>query len=354
MAAEASSATAPRAPGAGLPLAVSMGDPAGVGLDITLAAWVRRRELNTPPFAIFADPSVVGARARSLGLSVSIQEFSVLAGVAGAFAEHLPVRVLDCAASVVAGRPDPANAGATIAAVELAVAAVERGEASAVVTAPIAKSVLAAAGFAHPGHTEFLAELARRRHAEFRTSPVMMLACGELKVVPLTIHIPLAAVPGRISEILILETVRTMHAALGRDYGLHDPRIAVAGLNPHAGESGTIGTEERDVIAPALDALRSEGIRVSGPHSADALFHAEARRGYDAVLAMYHDQALIPIKTLAFDSGVNVTLGLPFVRTSPDHGTAFDIAGTGRASPASFIAALQMAAAIAARRSAKS
>jgi 4-hydroxythreonine-4-phosphate dehydrogenase len=218
------------------------------------------------------------------------------------------------------------------------------------VTNPIAKSVLYAAGFAHPGHTEFLAALGERHAPGRRFHPVMMLAAPELRIVPLTVHIPLAEVPRAISRGLIFETVRTTWDALRRDFAIAQPRIAVTGLNPHAGEGGAIGAEERQVIAPAILELQSEGLTVTGPHPADTLFHAAARRGYDAVIAMYHDQALIPVKTLAFDTAVNVTLGLPFVRTSPDHGTAFDIAGQGRASPESLIAALKLAHDIAARR----
>jgi 4-hydroxythreonine-4-phosphate dehydrogenase len=249
------------------------------------------------------------------------------------------------------GSPDIGNAPAIIAAIEAVTAAVMLGEASAVVTNPIAKHVLRSADFPFPGHTEFLAALAER-HTGKPARPVMMLASHELRVVPLTVHCALVEVPKAITRVLIFETVRTTYAALRRDFGISAPRIAVAGLNPHAGEEGTMGREEVDTIAPAIADLRAEGLSVTGPHSADTLFHAAARRGYDAVVAMYHDQALIPLKTIGFDEGVNVTLGLPFVRTSPDHGTAFDIAGQGRASPSSFIEALKLASAIAAARAA--
>jgi 4-hydroxythreonine-4-phosphate dehydrogenase len=251
------------------------------------------------------------------------------------------------------GRPDPANGAAVIAAIEQATAAVVRGEAAAVVTNPIAKGVLYKAGFTHPGHTEFLADLASRLVGNGPWRPVMLLASDELRVVPLTIHIPLAEVPKALSQELIVETACILNDALVRDFGLgveRRPRIAVTGLNPHAGEDGAMGTEEQTIIAPAIASLRQQGLDVTGPHPADTLFHAEARAGYDAVIAMYHDQALIPIKTLAFDRAVNVTLGLPFVRTSPDHGTAFDIAGTGKASAASLSAALDLAAQMAANR----
>ncbi len=234
----------------------------------------------------------------------------------------------------------------------MATAAVAAGDALALVTNPIVKRTLDLAQLPYPGHTEFLAELAVRHGATRRPRPVMMLAAEELKVVPTTVHIPLSAVPGALTRALIVETVRITATALVEDFGIARPRIAVAGLNPHAGEGGLIGSEERDVVAPAVAELAAEGIAVAGPLSADTLFHAEARATYDAAVAMYHDQALIPIKTLAFDRGVNVTLGLPFVRTSPDHGTAFALAGTGKARPDSFIAALRMAHEIGLRRAA--
>jgi len=334
------------------PLAVTMGCPAGIGPDISLAAWLHRKERDLPAFVCFADARVLFERARGLGLDVPIQEVGTSAEAGGVFRRALPVRNVTCAAAVVPGRPDGANSGATIASIEAAVAEVEAGHACAVVTNPIAKSVLYAAGFSHPGHTELLAALAERAHPGRQFPPVMMLACDALKVVPLTIHIPLTAVARSISRERICGTLATMRAALIRDFGIPSPRIAVTGLNPHAGEQGAIGSEERDIIAPAIAEAKAGGLDVTGPHSADALFHAGARRTYDAVLAMYHDQALIPIKTLAFDESVNVTLGLPFVRTSPDHGTAFDIAGTGGASAESFIAALRLAASMASRRAA--
>jgi 4-hydroxythreonine-4-phosphate dehydrogenase len=239
-----------------------------------------------------------------------------------------------------------------IAAIEAATAAVARGEASALVTNPIAKHVVASASFPYPGHTEFLGALAARHWPGRPHTPVMMLAAPSLRVVPLTVHCRLADVPGAITRDLILETAHITHAALKRDFGIAAPRLAVTGLNPHAGEEGSMGREEIEVIAPAIAALRAEGLAVTGPHPADTLFHAAARARYDAVLCMYHDQALIPFKTVAFEDGVNVTLGLPFVRTSPDHGTAFDIAGEGRASARSFIEALKLAASIAAARAA--
>lgn len=335
--------TPPRGPSAEAipPLAVTMGDPAGVGLDILLDVWVRRRALDLPELRVFGDGDALAARAALLRYpAAALDDLSIETSAR-------------CPAPVAAGRPDPANGPAVISAIAAAVTAIHAGRASAVVTLPIAKETLYASGFRYPGHTEFLAALAAAHWPEAApVRSVMMLASDELRVVPLTIHIPLAAVPGAITTDAIVGTVRIMAAALERDFAMSLPRIAVCGLNPHAGEGGTIGREEETIIRPALAALRAEGYRVTGPHSADTLFHAPARTRYDAVLAMYHDQALIPIKTLAFDRGVNVTLGLPFVRTSPDHGTAFDIAGAGTASPESFLAALRLAADLARRRAA--
>lgn len=335
--------------GSPTPLAVSMGDPAGIGLDITLMAWRDRLQRGLPPFVMFADAGSLRERARDLSLTVPIETIHTLADAVSIFASALPLVQIDLPVPAVAGAPRSDAAQAIIAAIEQATAAVMRGEAEAVVTNPIAKSVLYEAGFPYPGHTEFLAELAGR-HAPGRHVPVMMLACDELRVIPLTIHVPLATVPAAITRQLIFDTVRLTYEALVRDVGIARPRIAVCGLNPHAGEGGTIGREDIDVIAPAIAELRAEGLIVTGPHSADTMFHAQARQTYDAVLCMYHDQALIPIKTLAFDRGVNVTLGLPFVRTSPDHGTAFSLAGTGAASAESFIAACRMAHDLSRRR----
>ncbi|TQF79761.1 4-hydroxythreonine-4-phosphate dehydrogenase PdxA, partial [Elioraea sp. Yellowstone] len=242
------------------------------------------------------------------------------------------------------GRPDPAHGPAIIRSVERAVALARADEAAAVVTNPLAKTTLLAGGIGHAGHTSWLAELAGGGE------PVMMLASPLLRVVPVTVHIPFAAVPSALTVERIVAAGRIAAAALRADFGLGRPRLAVTGLNPHAGEAGTIGREEIDVIRPAIEALRAEGLAASGPHPADSLFHARAREGYDAVLCMYHDQALIPIKTLDFAGAVNVTLGLPIVRTSPDHGTAYDIAGRGVADASSLIAAIELAAAMAARR----
>jgi 4-hydroxythreonine-4-phosphate dehydrogenase len=329
------------------PLAVSMGDPAGIGPDITLMAWMARQARQIPPFALYGDSTVLRARAKALNILVPIQEIESLATAAETFAHALPVIGGALAGPIAPGQPSAASASATIAAIDQATAAAMSGSARALVTNPIAKHVLYAAGFRHPGHTEYLAHLAQASHPGETIVPVMMLASRSvepgLRVVPATIHIPLADVPNALTAASLATTIRITHVALRSDFGIATPRIAVAGLNPHAGERGTIGTEETTLIAPVIAALKSEGLNVTGPHSADTLFHAAARTGYDAVVAMYHDQALIPIKTLAFDSGVNITLGLPFVRTSPDHGTAFDIAGTGKASPESLIQALLLA-----------
>lgn len=333
-----------------LPLAVSMGDPAGIGLDITLAAWRDRSERAVPPFVLYADAQLVRQRARMLGISANVVDLARPSEAVTAFGDAMPVIAVPVGVTVVPGQPETKAARAVIESVERATAAVIAGEAAAIVTNPIAKSVLYDAGFTHPGHTEFLAELANRHLPGRRFLPVMMLAAPMLRVVPLTIHIPLAAVPGAITRTLIFETVRITHESLRRDFAIAQPRLAVCGLNPHAGENGSIGDEELRVIAPAIAELRAEGLAVSGPHSADTLFHAAARQAYDAGICMYHDQALIPIKTLAFDEGVNVTLGLPFVRTSPDHGTAFALAGTGRANPDSFIASCKLARDMSLRR----
>lgn len=326
----------------GAVLAVTMGDPAGIGLDVTLMTWLARAP-ELPPFVLLADPDAVAARAQLLGIDIPIERMTQPRDAEEAFVRALPVLPMPLAEPVIVGRPSTANAAATIASITRAVELVVAGACIGVVTNPIAKQTLYAAGFRHPGHTEYLSELAERHRPERRWPPVMMLAAPMLRVVPVTVHIPLCDVPRALSADLIVATARITAEGLKRDFGIAAPRLSVAGLNPHAGEGGTIGREDEEIIRPAVELLRREGLAISGPHSADTLFHAAARSGYDAVLAMYHDQALIPLKTLAFDDGVNVTLGLPFVRTSPDHGTAFDIAGTGRARPDSFLAALRLA-----------
>ena len=325
-----------------LPLALTLGEPAGIGPDITLAVWQRRDELALPPFYLLADPDFLARRARHLGLDVPLRVVEPDAA-AKAFAAALPVVALAERVTAAPGQPDQSSGPAAIASIRRAVADVFAGRAHAVVTNPVAKAVLYRTGFAEPGHTEFLARLAQEATGR-AAHPVMMLWSPELAVVPVTIHLPVREVPQRLTVELIAETGRIVAHDLRARFGIARPRLALAGLNPHAGEEGALGAEDAAVVAPAVERLRREGIDARGPLPADTMFHAAARRSYDAALAMYHDQALIPIKTLAFDHAVNVTLGLPFVRTSPDHGTAFDIAGTGRADPASLVAALRLAA----------
>ncbi len=329
-----------------------MGDPAGIGLDITLKAWAAREKEELAPFVLFADPIAVAERARSLRLAVPIAPIETLAVASETFRSALPLRPVSLPVRARPGVPDPANAPAVISAIEQAIAAVVRREAAAVVTNPIAKHVVASPAFPYPGHTEFLAALAERHWPKRRFRAVMMLAAQGFRVVPFTVHCRLADVPGALTREGICETVRITHEALRRDFRVRHPRIAVTGVNPHAGEEGSMGREEIDVIEPAIADLCAEGLNVTGPHPADTLFHAAARTTYDAAVCMYHDQALIPFKTIAFENGVNVTLGLPFVRTSPDHGTAFDLAGKRGASAQSFMESLKLAAAIAAARAA--
>ncbi len=307
-------------------IALSCGEPAGIGPEIAVAAWQALR--HDIPLIWIGDPAHLPA-------GTPVQDYT-------ATARHDPnrlmVRALDLKTPRTHGRPDPAHAPGIIRAIELGVQMVSDGATHAICTAPIHKAALIdGADFAYPGHTEFLAHLAGSDRA------VMMLACDMLRVVPTTIHIALSEVPRALTPDLLRDTIRTTHSALIQDFGIATPRIAVAGLNPHAGEDGKMGREELEMITPVLDALRGEGITVLGPMSADTMFHAGARAAYDVAVCMYHDQALIPIKTLDFSGGVNVTLGLPFIRTSPDHGTAFDIAGTGKADPTSMIAAIKMA-----------
>ncbi len=320
------------------PLALTLGDPAGIGPEIALKAWAARETAGLAPFLLLGDPAFLRARADALGLDVPLAT-ATPEDAAGVFPRALPVMDLGVPVAATPGRPDPGTAPATLRSIEAAVGLVQAGRARAVVTNPIAKSVLYEAGFRHPGHTEFLAALA----GDPPPRPVMMLWCEAMAVVPVTVHIPLKDVPGALTEDLVVETGRIVARDLAERFGVPAPRLAVAGLNPHAGEGGALGLEDDAVIRPAVARLRAEGIAAWGPAPADTLFHARARASYDAALAMYHDQALVPVKTLAFDEAVNVTLGLPFVRTSPDHGTAFDIAGRGVARPDSLVAALRLA-----------
>jgi len=327
-----------------LPLAMTMGDPAGIGPELILRAWLRRREIGYP-FFVIADPAALRELARQLNLDVPVVSVEAQQAT-GSFDRALPVVPLAALFLAQPGRPDSANAAATIESIESAVTTVRRGLAGAVVTNPIAKHVLYDAGFRHPGHTEFLGELARSWGEQ--AQPVMLLWSKELAVVPVTVHIPLAEVAPRLTVGLIVSTARIVARDFARRFAIPRPRLAMSGLNPHAGEAGAMGREEIETIAPAIAQLRADGIDVTGPHPADTMFHAAARRRYDVAITMYHDQGLIPIKTLAFDTGVNVTLGLPFVRTSPDHGVAFDIAGKGVANPTSLIEATRLAARLAA------
>ncbi len=333
------------------PLALTLGEPAGIGPDITLAAWLRRAELALPPFYLLGDPQFIKRRAKLLGLDVPIKVVEPAKAIA-TFARALPVVKLDLVITAEPGAPDATSAPAAIGSIDRAVADVLAGKAAAIVTNPVAKNVLYRAGFQDPGHTEYLARLSFEATGN-PAWPVMMLWSPEVAVVPVTIHMPYKDVVQRLTRDLIFETGRVVAHDLAERFGIARPRLAVAGLNPHAGEDGTLGSEDASVVRPAVERLIADGIEARGPLAADSMFHESARKTYDAALCMYHDQALIPIKTLAFDHAVNVTLGLPFVRTSPDHGTAFDIAGTGKANPASLIAALRLAARLAASDAAK-
>jgi 4-hydroxythreonine-4-phosphate dehydrogenase len=330
-----------------LPLALTLGEPAGIGPDITFAAWRRRAELDLAPFYLLADPAFVERRAQLVAPDVTIAVVEPQAA-GTAFNTALPVVDIGVPVTAEPGHPDRSSAPAALAAIRRAVADVYAGAASAIVTNPIAKNVLYRSGFAEPGHTEYLGKLAEEA-AGVAAQPVMMLWSPELAVVPVTIHLALKDVVARLTSDLIVDTGRIVARDLRDRFNIARPRLAIAGLNPHAGEDGALGDEDQIVVRPAVERLKSEGIDARGPMPADSLFHEAARASYDVALAMYHDQALIPIKTLAFDHAVNVTLGLPFVRTSPDHGTAFDIAGTGRADPTSLIAALRLAATLSSR-----
>ena len=338
-------------PGAGLPslppLALTLGEPAGIGPDLTLAVWRRRNALALPPFYVVADPDFLKRRAGLIGLNVPLKVVTP-ADAVNVFARALPVVPLEVSVTAAPAKPDASSAPAAVASIRRAVVDVMAGRAAAVVTNPINKNVLYGAGFEEPGHTEFLARLTAESTGK-RVMPVMLLWSPELAVVPVTIHVALKDVFGLLTRELIVETGRIVAREFVERFGVAKPRLAVAGLNPHAGEEGTLGREDVEIVQPAVAQLRAEGIDARGPAPADTMFHSQARTTYDVALCMYHDQALIPIKTLAFDHGVNVTLGLPFVRTSPDHGTAFDLAGSDRADPSSLVAALKLAARLAAR-----
>ncbi len=334
------------------PLAVTMGEPAGVGPELVAQSWFQirheRAETAQTPFYCCCDPDFLSKRLSDAGFTIPLSIVQTAAEAVSVFTHGLPIVPL--ARGVVSGRagsPSSADAAAVLESIERCVADVMSGQAGGVVTSPVQKETLYDAGFAFPGHTEFLGDLAERNGLEAR--PVMMLAAEELRVVPVTIHVPISAVPGLLTTEAIVTTGEIVARELVSKFGISNPRLVIAGLNPHAGEGGRIGFEDRDVVAPAVARLQALGIDARGPLAADTLFHAAARKTYDAALCMYHDQALIPIKTVAFDHAVNVTLGLPFIRTSPDHGTALSLAGTGEANPTSFIAAIAMAARMAAR-----
>jgi 4-hydroxythreonine-4-phosphate dehydrogenase len=329
------------------PLAVSLGDPAGVGPELICEAWTRREDERLPPFFACDGSAVLRQAAETRGLDVPIEPVANVTEAAAAFSRALPV-LGNLDASYGPGAPEPDGARLALASLGRAGGLAVAREAGGLVTGPIAKSLLAEVGFAFPGQTEFVAYAC----GVAAQDAVMMLAGPQLRTVPLTVHCPLSEVPGRLSVQLILERSRIVARALRNDFGIGEPRLAICGLNPHAGESGRMGREEIEIVEPAIAALRAEGIDASGPHPADTLFAPRKRETYDVAIAMYHDQALVPLKTLDFDHGVNVTLGLPVVRTSPDHGTAFDIAGKGLADPGAMIAAIRMAGEIAARRSA--
>jgi len=331
------------------PLAVSMGDPAGIGLELAARVWAER-DTSTPPFVFVGDADALERASRRLGLptpKLCIVEDAARVGDGG---ETLTVLHTPLAMEETPGAPDPVNADVTIAAIERGVAAVLEGATSALVTLPIAKAVLHTAEFGFPGHTEFIADLTRDQAWPHARGPVMMLAGPTLKVALATIHTPLASVASELTRERLVHVGEVVGEALQRDFGITNPSIAFCGLNPHAGEHGNIGREEIEIIDPAAALLRAEGWDVSDARSADALFHDDARNSYDAAIALYHDQGLIPIKTLHFWEAVNVTLGLPIVRTSPDHGTGFDIAGKGVARADSFRAALKLAWEMAERR----
>ncbi len=328
-----------------------MGDPAGIGPEITALAWSALRNQDDP-FFLIGDIDLASKHAAAKDLPAPIA-ISSPAQAAQIMKKALPVLPMTLGAKVIAGKPDPLNAPAVISAIELAVELVLAGQAGALVTNPIAKSVLYAAGFTHPGHTEFLGELAKAASAWTPPrGPIMMLSGGGLRVALATVHIPLSKVPTALSAANITRAAQVIHRALQTDFGIQRPRIALCGLNPHAGEDGAMGDEEQGFINPAAKSLRAQGVDITDAQPADALFREDARSDYDAVLALYHDQGLIAVKTLDFHGGINATLGLPFIRVSPDHGTGFAIAGKGSARPDSLIAAIKAASAMSASRQA--
>jgi 4-hydroxythreonine-4-phosphate dehydrogenase len=323
------------------PLAIALGDPAGIGPEIVAKAWTRRREAGLAPF--FAVGDVRAIRAIWNGPVAPITDPS---HAAACFEDALPLVQLDDGGEIVPGVPNTPGARCSLDALELAAGLARSGAAGGLVTAPVSKAQLYGIGFEYAGQTEFIAE----RCGMAADNVVMMLAGPSLRTVPVTTHVAIKDVPGLLSVDLIAAKVRTTHRALQRDFGIADPRIVIAGLNPHAGEQGALGMEEIEIVIPAIELLAAEGILVRGPMAADTMFHDRARAEYDAAMCLYHDQALIPLKTLHFDEGVNISLGLPIVRTAPDHGTAFGIAGSDSANPGAMIAAIALAARCAERR----
>ena len=335
------------APGMTMPIAVTIGEPGGIGPDITAQAWLTLRHNSDIAFFVLGDSDFLRKRFAGIHNDIPVQEIAAPAQARAVFAGALPVIDMPFAVKPETGRFSAKTAATVIGAIDKAVEFALTGEISAVVTNPIQKEALYEAGFSHQGHTDYLAHLAQSHGHD--AEPVMMLCAEDLRAIPVTVHIALAEVPRQLTPELIIRQARVVARDLSRRFGIARPRLALTGLNPHAGENGAMGKEEQTIIAPALAALRSQGIAIQGPLPADTAFHAEARSQYDAILCMYHDQALIPVKTLDFHGGVNCTLGLPFIRTSPDHGTALSLAGTGKANPRSLIAAITLAAEIARR-----
>lgn len=325
-----------------IPIAVTIGEPSGIGPEVILKAWINRRKYSLTNFFVIGSEGIMHKQAEHLNLNVPVSSIDYPEETAGTFHSALPVLDINPSSNFEFGKPIKNTAPMVISAIDKAVELIKSYKARAMVTAPIQKSALYEAGFPSPGHTEYLAKLCEK-HDRQDYHPVMMLASEQLCVVPLTIHVALKDVPAMISHKLLIRTIGTIHGAMKKYFGLENPIIAVSGLNPHAGESSSIGTEDSDIIAPAIEALKQKGVRINGPMPADTMFHKAARDKYDVALCMYHDQALIPIKTIDFDAGVNATLGLPIVRTSPDHGTALNIAGQGLADPTSMINALKLA-----------
>ncbi len=327
------------------PIAVSMGEPAGIGPELSLLAWYNRKAIKLPCFYVRGDQSLLEARAKRIGLKIKTVSCSP-EDAPKIFHKGLPVVQTGDPLADTPGVEQQAAAHSVVRSIECCIEDIKGGRAAAIVTNPINKAALYRTGFTFPGHTEFLGALSQKHWPDTEARPVMMIAGPDLMVVPVTIHIPIRKVPDALDQDLIVKTAQIAAKDLQARFGYTNPRIAICGLNPHAGESGSMGSEDEDIIKPAIETLNEMGISATGPHPADTLFHASARREYDCVLGMYHDQVLIPAKTLGFDDSVNVTLGLPFVRTSPDHGTAYAIAGTGTARIDSFAASVRMAHAL--------